>query len=91
MGKINLEAIKHITPPDEYYVDKSFDDGLGFIHVPVKMLKIMGAPGIDCDISYLELEIHNKYPNLIFTMRWSSLSVGDETKEYLFYYEQNHR
>lgn len=72
---------------DFYFVDKSFDDGKGSVHVPVKMVKIKGVPDVDLEnLDRVMSEISDKYPDLVFTKEWDFSPGDDGIKEYLFFY-----
>lgn len=87
--KINIGNIDNNIPHDLYFIDKSYDDPKqGCVHLPVKMLKTKGVTGVDLDIDKIEALVLKKYPDIVFSSQWSTLSKDGETIEYLFYYQK---
>ncbi len=87
--KINIGNIDNNIPHDLYFIDRSYDDPeQGCIHLPVKMVKTDGVIGVDIDIDKIEALVLNKYPDIVFSPKWSTLSENGETVEYLFFYKK---
>ncbi|MFA6514957.1 MAG: hypothetical protein WCT42_01680 [Candidatus Paceibacterota bacterium] len=87
--KINIGNIDNNIPHDLYFIDKSYDDQeQACIHLPVKMVKANGVIDVDIDIDKIETLVLKKYPDLIFSGKWSTLNENRETKEYLFFYNK---